>query len=225
MIGNDIACLNKYDRTPDRLNRAMSKVCTNQEISAILSSFSPFKTFVLIWTLKESVFKAEQRIDPTLQFKPALISSEIDNSHHLCVELPEQIIDLSKGGYSVQGIKHDSISGTVKTPSFSWATSSLITKNLIHTISFAPGIETGTIYWGIKRTDSLDRRIYSKEVREFASSCIGQNIGLQKRKKPINWAKTILPAFHIKGSNTVLPISFSHDMPFLSFAYIDNSHR
>lgn len=225
MIGNDIACIDKYYRTQDRLDRVMSKTCTKLERYIILSSFSSFRTFVLIWTLKESAFKAEQRINHLFQFIPSLISSEIEMGQLFCSNFPEQTIDLNNDGYAIRSIENINIAGTVKTPFSTWATSSLITKTFIHTISYPPDIEKNTICWGIKRTDNLDYRRYSKELRDFASSCISQNIELPREKKSINWVKSNLPEFQISGNNIAVPISFSHDTPFLSFAYLDNLHQ
>ncbi len=63
MIGNDIIDLNLALKQSDWKRKGwLQKICTKHEQSYILNSEKPFLSVWRLWSMKESAYKAEQRI-------------------------------------------------------------------------------------------------------------------------------------------------------------------
>lgn len=157
--GNDIVALKAINVARTKQQNFYSKIITVSEKALYDERFSgrlPFEQFVwLAWSVKESVFKYLQRIDPDLIFSPSKI----------------KIIGLSfpsVGGLSnFEGQDFDSkmvYQGEVDFSPHTFYSRTIISEDFIFSVVNQSN-RFEKVMWGIKKIDSTDADDQSKAVR------------------------------------------------------------
>jgi phosphopantetheinyl transferase (holo-ACP synthase) len=160
--GNDIVALKAINVARTKQQNFYSKIITEPEKALYDEQFSdrlPFEQFVwLAWSVKESVFKYLQRLNPDLVFSPSKISlsgleppsaeaiSHFEGRDFNKGAVYESVIDYSP---------HTFYSRTIITDDFIFSV-------VNHINSFEK------VMWGIKEIGSTDADDQSKAVRVFA---------------------------------------------------------
>jgi len=160
--GNDIVALKAINVARTKQQNFYSKIITDTEKALYDEQFSdrlPFEQFIwLAWSVKESVFKCAQRINPELVFSPSKIKIS-------------KLAAPSEGGPSYfegRGFNNTSVyRGVVEYGPDILHSRTIITDDFIFSVvSHADNFEK--VMWGIKKIDSTDADDQSKAVRTFA---------------------------------------------------------
>ena len=214
--GNDIIALKTVDISRTQHPKFYSKIITPAE-KALFDGLQPglisFVNFVwLLWSVKESVFKYLQRINPELVFSPSRI-----NVRQLYI--PPQALatafeqgELERKGFDgLPVLKGEAAYG----PHILYYRS-LIYNDLI--VSVANEIDDfSEIYWGIKRIEQPDIAAQSKAVREFAIKKLNEILPEDdiQISKSAHGYPLVTKGFTI----TLIAVSFSHHYYFIAYAF------
>lgn len=214
--GNDIVDLQAIDTARTNNPRFYTKFITGPETrlySRPQLACMPFEHFVwLLWSVKESVYKFEQRHNPGLVFSPSKISVQYINSPSgsTSARLPEEPIEVK--GFD----KQIYYSGAIVFEQQELYFCSVI--NNAYIASFVNNINSfENIYWGIKRIDHTGTDFQSVQVREF----------ILKRLKHVTPAATPniikndsgCPVLYNGAAETNHPISLAHHGHYVAYAF------
>jgi phosphopantetheinyl transferase (holo-ACP synthase) len=210
-IGNDIVALTNTGIERACNPRFYSKFLTDKE-AALFNTNDLAISFVqfvwLCWSIKESVYKFQKRLQPQLlkggwkiqvhSINPPAISSFIPQ-HKL---LESELMPVECCYASVAVINTEKY--------YSW---SIITPEFIYTITAAEN-EHENICWGIKKIGDANRLNQSSEVRKFLLA--------RFRSNNAEILKTPAGVPYIKGHPHAL-LSFTHDGFFIAYALLQNN--
>lgn len=164
--GNDIVALKAINVARTKQQNFYSKIITDTEKALYDERFSdrlPFEQFVwLAWSVKESVFKYLQRINPELIFSPSKIRMS-----GLLVPVTGRAPDLEGRDFDGETVYR----GVVNFSPHTLYSRTIISEDFIfsvvnHTDNFEK------VMWGVKKIDSTDADDQSKAVRTFALAAL-----------------------------------------------------
>lgn len=200
-IGNDVVALNDFFNMRSFSNpRYLKKVMTSSELSFIISANSPWFLPHLYWSCKESVYKAAIKSGYNQPFIPMYFDAQIHD-----------IVFFNHGD------TYANCSGTVKHDGLLHFFSSNITKGYITTIACSEYEPLADIYTAIGCADAPYQSF-------IARTHLGEELsGRWKQKKSevfIGKNEKGIPFAISLKTNEGADISFSHDGPFYSYAFL-----
>lgn len=207
-IGNDIISLLNTNAgragNPQFYSRFITK--TEQDLFANLSSRLPLYKFAwLCWSIKEAVYKFQQRLQPELSF----VAGKITIQH---ITLPAEPFNLGAGV-----IEHNEIAAAACYSSTSIINGetrnsySIITNDFIYTITAQ---NTDKIFWGIKKISGTTYKLQHEQVRFFVSSKLKkvlqtEDVVIEKTTDGVPFLKKLQD----------VAVSFSHHENFVAYAF------
>jgi phosphopantetheinyl transferase (holo-ACP synthase) len=212
-IGNDIVTLANTNAARTREKRFYSKFLTEAEVNLYSNNTSAFsfEQFAwLCWSIKESVYKFQQRLQPQLAFAAGKI-----NIQKINIPLKPQCFFAEKDLFEMNclPVEHCYTSLTF-IGSIPFYSRSFITDELIYTVT-ADEVYCNNIYWGIKKIEDASYYIQSQSVRMFASQKMSQV--LNSDEADILKTKAGYP--FIKQYPQI-PVSFTHHHQFIGYAFV-----
>lgn len=209
--GNDIIALKAINVTRTKQQNFYSKIITGTEKALYDEQFSgrlPFEQFVwLAWSVKESVFKYAQRINPELVFSPSKIK----------ISKLTAPSDGSSTHFEGRSFNDTSVyRGVVEYSPDTLYSRTIITDEFIFSVvSHSDNFEQ--VVWGIKKIDSTDADDQSKAVRTFALAMLntlfpGAELDIDKN----NYSCPIILKNEVEIS---VPISLAHHDHWVAYSF------
>lgn len=212
-IGNDIVALEATNAARTCQSRFYSKFLTTTETEL----FEKCKFFItqehfiwLCWSIKESVYKFQQRLQPQLAFAAGKISIQ-EISTPLQLQSLADLNGLTEGNFIPVEHCFTSVAAINSILCYSY---SFITEYYIYTIT-ANKKNCNNLHWGIKKIDAVDHNIQSASVRQFVSqklSCVLDTEAIEIRKDTAG-----IPYLQ---QNPQIPVSFSHHYKYVAYAFL-----
>jgi phosphopantetheinyl transferase (holo-ACP synthase) len=215
--GNDIIALNVINNQRTKQERFYSKIISFSELELYQHkayAAMPFENFVwLLWSVKESVFKYQQRNIPALVFSPVKIVIQ-------SIDFPEStdVIKFKKDEYERSSFaEKEFYNCTVNAGGNIFYSRSKIFDELINTV-VEDNDQFENICWGIKFIDHTDYDSQSNELRAFVlkkfSTLFPAN-NLQIQKNAIGY-----PVLIKEKKEMDIPVSFSHHDHFIGYSFL-----
>ena len=211
-IGNDIVALKATNNARTCQPRFYSKFLTSKE-TGLFEKFNSVITqagFIwLCWSIKESVYKFQQRLQPQLAFAAGKISITEINA-------PLQQQSLATNGLTESNSLHaencfTSVAVINATPFYSY---SFITGHFIYSIT-ANKENCNNLHWGIKKIDEADYNSQSVGVRQFASKKLSDVLNIEA----FEILKDTAGIPYIQ-QHPQIPVSFTHHHHFVAYAFL-----
>ncbi|HTD40298.1 MAG TPA: 4'-phosphopantetheinyl transferase superfamily protein [Mucilaginibacter sp.] len=209
--GNDIVALKAINITRTKQQNFYRKIITETEKALYDKPFSeglPFEQFVwLLWTIKESVYKYLQRINPGLIFSPTkIVIGQLDPPSNNTISIFE-----SRGFNDPKVYK-----GTAEFGAHILYSRSIITEDFIFSVvNHINGFER--VMWGIKLIDSSEPDRQSDAVRVFAIAMLSSlfpDAELEIGKSVYGY-----PVLLKNGDETPVPISLAHHDRYVAYSF------
>jgi phosphopantetheinyl transferase (holo-ACP synthase) len=209
--GNDIVALKAINVARTNQQNFYSKIITDTEKALYDEQFSdrlPFEQFVwLAWSVKESVFKYLQRINPDLVFSPYKI------------KLTKLVAPATRNPINFEGRDFNietAYNGVFDYSPHTFYSRTIITDDFIfsvvnHTHNFEK------VMWGIKKIDSTDADDQSKAVRTFALSML--NTLFLDSELEIDKNRHSCPIILKDGVEIPVPISLAHHDHWVGYSF------
>ena len=209
--GCDIVALKAINVARSQQSRFYSKIIVDAEKSfydKALSAVMPPEHFVwLAWSVKESVFKYLQRLNPDLVFSPSKISlSGLEPPSAEAISHFEAR-DFNKGTVYESVIDynpHTFYSRTIITDDF-----------IFSVVNHINNFEK--VMWGIKKIDSTDTDDQSKAVRTFALAML--NTLFPDSELEIDKNRHSCPIILKDDVETPVPISLAHHDQWVAYSF------
>jgi len=209
--GNDIVALKAINVARTKQQNFYSKIITETEKALYDEQFSDrlaFEQFIwLAWSVKESVFKYLQRVNPELVFSPSKIKlTEL--------ELPAaEGVSHFEGRDFNKGAVYESV---IDYTPHTFYSRTIITDDFIfsvvnHTNSFEK------VMWGIKEIDSTDADDQSKAVRTFALAML--NTFFPESELEIDKNRHSCPIILKDDAEIPVPISLAHHDRWVAYSF------
>ena len=209
--GNDIVALNAINVARTKQQNFYSKIITDSEKALYDGQFSdrlPFEQFVwLAWSIKESVFKYLQRIDPELIFSPSkIIISE------LAAPSDKNLLHFEGRSFDERTV----YKAVVNFNPYTFCSRSIITEDFIFSVvNHINNFEK--VLWGIKKIDSTDADDQSKAVRTFALAML--NTLFPDSELEIDKNRHYCPIVLKNGDEIPIPISLAHHDHWVAYSF------
>ena len=209
--GNDIVALKAINVARTKQQNFYSKIITETEKALYDEQFSDellFEQFIwLAWSVKESIFKYLQRINPNLIFSPSKI------------KISELIAPAAKSILHFEGRDFNSESvyrGVVDFSPHTFYSRTIISDDFIfsvvnHTNNFEK------VLWGIKKIDSIDADDQSKAVRVFALAML--NTLFPDSELEIDKNSHSCPIILKNEIEIPVPISMAHHAHWVGYSF------
>ena len=209
--GNDIVALKAINVARTKQQKFYSKIIIASEKALYDGQFSdrlPFEHFIwLAWSVKESVFKYLQRINPDLVFSPSKIKiSELE---------PPSAKDISH--FEGRDFNNQTVyKGVVDFSPHTFYSRTIITNDFIfsvvnHTNHFEK------VMWGIKKIGSTDADDQSKAVRTFALAML--NTLFPDSELEIDKNSHYCPVILKNDVEIPVPISLAHHDHWVGYSF------
>lgn len=190
MIGNDIIDLGLAKKESNWQRRGyLDKLFTSEEQELITASNDPFQTVWLLWSMKESAWKAQQQKEKKRLYAPKKYRCSLFNKSR----------------------------GQVLTDSEVYFTISEVNAHSIHTIATsAPDIRTNFQYFEVQRSfwDSISTEVRSALLMAMASEMEVPADSLELRKD-----KDQFPQIYLNEELLATAVSLSHHGDFAAFCF------
>ncbi|HEY9001495.1 MAG TPA: 4'-phosphopantetheinyl transferase superfamily protein [Mucilaginibacter sp.] len=209
--GNDIVALKAINVARTKQQNFYSKIITETEKALYDEQFSdrlPFEQFVwLAWSVKESVFKYLQRVNPNLVFSPSKI------------KLAKLVAPVAGNASNFEGRDFNSETvyrGVFDISPHTFYSRTIITDDFIfsvvnHTNNFEK------VMWGIKKIESPDADDQSKAVRLFALTML--NTFFPNAELEIDKNKHSCPIILKDEIEIPVPISLTHHDHWVGYSF------
>lgn len=212
--GNDIVDLQAIDTERTREPRFYSKFITGPETqlpSLPQLAAMPTEYFAwLLWSVKESVYKFEQRHNPGLVFSPSKIVVE-----HITPAL--SMACATTGPIEGQGFdEQPCYNSIIAFNQNKFYSRSIITSGFIVTVvNNSDNFEN--MYWGVKPIEDSSPAYQSIQVREF----ILKKLGTFFEFNQLNIVKmpSGCPILHDGLTETSIPVSLAHHGHYVAYAF------
>ena len=213
--GNDIVALKAIDILRTNLPAFYSKIITltEHELSR-QPEFAglPFEHFVwLLWSVKESVYKYLQRLDPGLVFSPTKIIVQ-----QLNAPANQTMVMLPNTDWESDDTGEDFYTGEVLYLTHHLHFRSKITADFIASVVNATA-DFKDVYWGIRSIDNPDSASQSAQVR--ASALKKLKFVLSCDQLLIDKTPEDIPVILKDGQPMDLPVSFAHHHHFVTYSF------
>lgn len=213
-IGNDIVAVSTINRQRTTDSRFHAKFITQAELAlyqgATVSAL-PFESFVwLLWSIKESVYKYQKRLNPELLFAPVKIIVQD-------IAFPDGPDKVTVGNiWESEAFADGFITGTVVSRNQTLHFRSVVQHNMVATIVNGDSSFL-SLYWGIQQIDNSDQQTQSRLVREFVLNRVKsifpqQNLTIQKNVAGY-------PMLLSNNIDTAIPVSFAHHGKYISYCF------
>lgn len=212
-IGNDIVALEAINpaRTCQPLFYSKFLTTTETELFEQHKSAITQEYFIwLCWSIKESVYKFQQRLQPQLIFAAGKINIKEINTP-LQPRSLSGINNLIESNFLPVENCFTSVAVINSTPFYSY---SFVTEHFIHTIT-ANKQNCSNLYWGIKKIDEADHNSQSINVRQFASQRLSGILNVHA----FEIVKDTSGIPHIQ-KHPQIPVSFTHHHHFVAYAFL-----
>jgi phosphopantetheinyl transferase (holo-ACP synthase) len=211
-IGNDIVALNNINAEKTRQPQFYSKFLSQPETDLYNNKFSiPFEHFAwLCWSIKESVFKFQKRIQPELVFSFRNI-----NIQQVNIPRNNQVFNFQEDVAEYNCLPEQNCYNSVTAiGSSSFYSHSYISKDFIYTITVDEAANEN-IFWGVKFIDDPAYSIQSKSVREFVLQKLHRvsgETGLDILKSEVGYPYV--------NKYRHIPVSFTHHHNFIGYSFL-----
>jgi phosphopantetheinyl transferase (holo-ACP synthase) len=220
-IGNDLVFL----KDPRRINRGrdirlLKKILTESEQEIITNNSEADLLVWLLWSFKEAAYKYCKRSFPELVFAPKEFVILNISGGLLSFPVSKISNDLNRKGFE----DLCKTVASVYTPNGILEANSVINKNYIHSVVCGSGAQMNDVVWGVKNIPHCSHNSQSVEVRRFAATSILK--ALETHGNPeITFAKNPIgyPEIFVNEIKHDIPLSFSHDNCYVSFAFLITS--
>jgi phosphopantetheinyl transferase (holo-ACP synthase) len=209
--GNDIVALKAINVARTKQQNFYSKIITDSEKTLYDKQFSdrlPFEQFIwLAWSVKESVFKYLQRINPELVFSPSKIKVI-----ELAMPSAKSLSHFEGQDFNEQPV----YKGVINFSSHTLYFRSIISDDFIfsvvnHTNNFEK------VMWGVKKIDSTDADDQSKAVRVFALTML--NTLFPGAELEIDKNSHSCPIILKNEVEISVPISLAHHDHYVAYSF------
>jgi hypothetical protein len=200
MIGNDIIDLKAVSAaTTNRRQRFLDKICIDSEQEFLYNQQEVDGCIWLLWSMKESAWKAHYRNSSTRKFNPKFFHCKVH--------------DFS--------LNDDLISGLVSVENKLYNTSSFWNGDLIHTITHSSDSDVSHNFFNFSSENS---RVQSLEVRNEVCQFISRLFNYPLKFIIIEQNECGVPQIIVNGVNSNIQLSISHHGRFGAYAicYEDN---
>jgi phosphopantetheine--protein transferase-like protein len=215
--GNDIIALSAIDQQRTKQERFYTKILSPSELELYYHkayAAMSFENFVwLLWSVKESVFKYQQRNIPTLLFSPVkIVIQGIDFPESIVVTKFETVQYESSLFYD-----GEFYNCKVNAGRDIFYSRSKIHDELVYTV-VDNSDKFENIWWGIKFISHSDHNNQSKAVRSFVLNKL--NTVFPSDNLTIKQRVTGYPLV-LKGTNQIdIPVSFTHHGHFIAYSFV-----
>ena len=210
-IGNDIVALDAINNVRTCQPRFYSKFLIPEELrlfERLCFSLSRENFTWLCWTIKESVYKFCQQLQPQMAFAAGKIHIREINA-----PLNPQALQTWNDVFESNTINAgDCFTSLVVIGSSSFYSYSFITEHFIYTIT-ANKQHSNQVYWGIKKIKSTDPASQSIEVRRFTAQKLAQALNTDT----VEFVKSGIPQIR---QYPHVPVSFSHHDKYVAYAFL-----
>jgi phosphopantetheinyl transferase (holo-ACP synthase) len=215
-IGNDIVALGSINEQRTHNSRFHSKFISDTELALYQNQYvavMPFQSFVwLLWSVKESVYKYRQRLNPQLVFSPIkIIVQHINIPAHYGAGI------LITNTWEGEAWGNNFCCGDAIIDDQKLCFKSIISDAFIATVvTDEPSFKN--IYWGVQMIDDPLKDTQSRSVRTFLLNKLetifpqGSNLTLQKG--PFGY-----PVLLNNDIGTNIPVSLAHHGCFTSYCF------
>ena len=209
--GNDIVALKAINVARTKQQNFYSKIITVSEKALYDEQFSdrlPFEQFVwLAWSVKESVFKYLQRINPDLVFSPSKI-----RVNELIAPTSRSLSDFEGRDFNGEAV----YKGVVDFGPHIFYSRTIISEDFIFsTVNHTNNFEK--VIWGIKKIDSTDADDQSKAVRIFALAML--NTLFPDSELEIDKNSHSCPIILKNDLEIPVPISLAHHDQWVGYSF------
>ena len=209
--GNDIVALKAINVARTKQQNFYSKINTDTEKAIYEEQFSdrlPIEQFVwLAWSVKESIFKYQQRINPELVFSPSKI------------RIGELVAPASENFFNLEGCDLDdgtTYKAVVDASAHTFYSRTIISDDFI--FSVVNRIDYfERVMWGFIRIDSTDADDQSKAVRTFALTALSTLF--PDSKLEIDKNRHSYPIILKNDAEMPVPISLAHHDHWVAFSF------
>ena len=211
-IGNDIVALNNMNAEKTLQPRFYSKFLSPPETDLYNNKFPvPFEHFIwLCWSIKESVFKFQKRIQPELVFSFRKINIQLVN-----IPGNNQIFSFHEGVAEYNCLpKQNCYNSVTAIGSSSFYSHSYISKDFIYTITVDEAAHEN-IFWGIKFIEDASPYMQSKSIREF----ILQKLHHISGETDLDILKSEV-GYPYVNKHQHIPVSFTHHHNFIGYSFL-----
>lgn len=214
-IGNDIIALKEINAERAGNAKFYSKFLSNSEVSIFHKNDFPFSlsTFTwLCWSIKESVYKYQKRLQPQLQFAPGkidIVEIKLPANNDLNFIWDNNTIE---NNFIDSRFCYLSVAVTNEDRYYSH---SFITNEFIYTVTSNEEAWCNTIYWGIKKIENAAPHNQSNEVRKFMLNKLNNLTGITHNE----FEKTATGIPYIK-QNPHMPVSLTHHQFFVAYVFL-----
>lgn len=194
MIGNDIIDLKEVSESSrTRRQRFLNKVFTIDEQAFLLTQNDINGSIWLLWSMKESAWKAHYRNSSIRLFSPKLMQCKAQ----YC---------------SIEG---DFVSGIVSVEKKQYQTFSLWKNDLIHTTANSTAVPIEHDFF---RMAAVSSKGQSAQVRNKVCQTISSHLGYSLNAISIGYSNHGVPQVIVNGVNSNIKLSISHHGRFGAYA-------
>ncbi|MBS1521842.1 MAG: 4'-phosphopantetheinyl transferase superfamily protein [Bacteroidetes bacterium] len=209
--GNDIVALKAINVARTKQQNFYSKIITETEKALYDEQFSdrlPFEQFVwLAWSVKESVFKYLQRVNPELVFSPSKIKL-----HELVAPITETISNFEGCDFNSEMV----YKGVFDFSPHTFYSRTIITDDFIFSVVNRTN-NFEKVMWGIKKINLSDADDQSKAVRIFALTML--NTLFPDAELEIDKNRHSCPIILKDGVEIPMPISLAHHDHWVGYSF------
>ena len=207
-LGNDIvSLLSSENRLSFTRRRYLNKAFTSSERKMITRFKRSFPTLPFhIWSCKESAYKTMVKAGLRDSFCP--------------IEFEINTVNLAKNIHQENGSANP-ISGKLTYRERSLFTQSRHFQECIHTVASDAKISLQKIQWGVQNIDLSDALAQSYLSRASLSRSLAKTMKIEYNRIDIrNHVRTSVPLVYVDHEKVEVDVSLSHDLNFVSFAYL-----
>jgi phosphopantetheinyl transferase (holo-ACP synthase) len=194
MIGNDIIDLNAVSAASiNRRQRFLDKIFVDSEQAFLYNQLDIDKWIWLLWSMKESTWKAHYRNSCTRKFNPKLMTCKVQD-------------------FSIEG---NFISGVVVVENTHYNTLSLLKSDFIHTIANSNSSKISFDFFSV---DSENSNNQSSKVRMEVCKSVSNFLNQPLTDIKIEQNENGVPLVIINGVDSNIQLSISHHGQFGAYA-------
>ena len=211
-IGNDIVALNTINAEKNLQPRFYSKFLSLPETGLYNNKFPiPFEQFIwACWSIKESVFKFQKRIQPEVVFSFRNINIQL-------VQVPQHdpVFNFSEGVAEYNCLPNQNCYNSVTAiGSSSFYSHSYVSDDFIYTITVDEAAQKN-IFWGIKFIKDTSPYTQSKSIREF----VLQKLHGVSGETDLDILKSEV-GYPYVNKHQHIPVSFTHHHNFIGYSFL-----
>lgn len=211
--GNDIVSLDAIDRQRTIQPRFYSKILTPSEQALYPrqgSSGLPFENFVwLLWSVKESVYKYRQRLEPGLVFSPAkIVIRQLDSPDRASGTVDDFSPDVSGAAFYQAIVHSDSGIFYSRSTLHSAYISTVVSEDAVF----------GQVWWGVTSIDGAGYVEQSASVRTLLLDKLCSLVPASDETLHIEKSPGGCPLVFRGEKEMSIPVSLAHHGHFVAYS-------